>query len=96
MEELRLAEILRALVEGWCERRALRPLATLLPAYLGFNGLSDGWYDLWKAVNNVRGLGPDVLTDAEQAAVAEARALIYQSFKAAGRASELERPGSAV
>lgn len=90
MTDSRLAELLRTLVDGWCERRALRPLATLLPAYLAFNGLSDGWHEFWRAVNTLRGLGPDVLTDEELAAVAEARALIYQAFKSVGRASELD------
>ncbi|MFL5574905.1 MAG: hypothetical protein ACJ79S_02905 [Gemmatimonadaceae bacterium] len=92
MTESRLAELLRALVEGWCERRALEPLAVLLPAYLAFNGLTDGWHDLWQAVNSVRGLSPEALTDEERAAVAEARAIIYQSFKSVGRAAELGEP----
>ena len=42
MTEFRLAELLRVLVDGWCERRALQPLAALLPPYLAFSGLSDG------------------------------------------------------
>lgn len=94
MTESRLAELLRGLVDGWCERRALTPLAALLPAYLAFNGLSDGWHDLWQAVNNVRGLGAGELTNEESAALAEIRALIYQSFKRLGRTSELGEPAS--
>ena len=30
------------LVGAWCERRALAPLATLLPSYVSNNGLTDG------------------------------------------------------
>jgi hypothetical protein len=89
----RLADLLRTLVDGWCARRALRPLAALLPAYLAFNGLTDSWQDLWGAVNDVRGLG-DLLTDEERAAVGEVRALIYQAFKSVGRQAELD--GTAV
>lgn len=88
MTQSRLSEILQTLVNGWCERRSLEPLAALLPAYLGFNGLTDGWLDLWEAVNNVRGSRPDVLTDDEKAAVAEVRSIIYQSLKSVGRAPE--------
>jgi hypothetical protein len=72
------------LIDGWCERRALRPLAVLLPAYLAFGGVADSWMELARAVENVRGLGPDVLTDEERAAVSEARALLHQALKAAG------------
>ena len=88
MTDSRLIDLLRALIDGWCERRALRPLAVLLPAYLGFNGLTDGSHDLWDAVNNLRGLG-DALTDEEHAAVVEVRAAIYQTFKSVGRQAEL-------
>ena len=88
MTESRLSQILHTLVDGWCERRALEPLVALLPAYLSFNGLTDGWLDLWEAVNNVRGSRPDTLTDDERAALAEARSIIYQSLKSVGRAPE--------
>ncbi|AHG92844.1 hypothetical protein J421_5309 (plasmid) [Gemmatirosa kalamazoonensis] len=84
MTESRLAELLGALVDGWCARRALEPLAVLLPAYLAFSGLTDAWLDLAQAVDDLRGLGPDALTDEERAVVSEARALIHQALKAAG------------
>jgi hypothetical protein len=80
----RLAELLRLLVDGWCERRALEPLAVLLPAYLAFSGLTDSWTDLRDAIDRLRGLGPGALTDGERAAVAEARALIHQALKSVG------------
>jgi len=93
MTDSRLAELLRTLVDGWCTRRALRPLAVLLPSYLAWNGLSDGWHELWRALNDLRGVGPEVLTDEERTAVAEARSLIYQAFKAVGRTAELDGTG---
>jgi len=42
--------ILRALVDRWCERRELVPLARLLPALVWNFGMTDGWGDLRKAV----------------------------------------------
>ena len=84
----RLDQILHTLVSAWCDRRALEPLGAILPAYLAFNGLTDGCLDLWEAVNNVRGSRPGALTDEELEALAEARSIIYQSLKSVGRAPE--------
>ncbi len=38
------------LIDAWCDRRELRGLAGLLPAWLSNNGLTDGWADLLKAL----------------------------------------------
>ena len=92
MTDSRLAQLLDGLIDGWCARRALRPLAALLPGYLAFNGLSDGWFELWSAVNGVRGMAPDALTDGERAAVSEARTIIYHTLKDSGHASALDEP----
>jgi hypothetical protein len=43
-----------ALISDWCDRRALRILATVLPCYLGNNGLTDGWTDMATALKTVR------------------------------------------
>ena len=43
------------LVGAWCERRALAPLATLLPSYVSNNGLTDGWGELLNALYTLRG-----------------------------------------
>jgi hypothetical protein len=43
---------IHALVDAWCERRELRGLGYLLPAWLGNNGLTDGWNDLREAVRH--------------------------------------------
>ena len=50
---------LRALIDRWCDQRRLRPLARLLPGYLAFNGLTDGWSELHAALLSTRSLGPD-------------------------------------
>jgi hypothetical protein len=41
---------LHSLIEAWCDRRCLHALATLLPAYTSFNGLTDGWGELLAAM----------------------------------------------
>jgi hypothetical protein len=50
---------LAGLINRWCEQRALRQLALILPEYLAFNGMSDGWYELHASFGRLRGLGPD-------------------------------------
>lgn len=92
MSESRIFELLSDLIDGWCARRALHPLHTVLGAYLGFNGLTDGWIQLWQAVNDLRGLGDRDLTETEREKVSELRAAIHQRFNAAGRAAELGEP----
>ncbi len=42
------------LIDAWCERRELAPLARLLPAWTGNNGLTDGWAEVWEALRTVR------------------------------------------
>jgi len=46
---------LARLIDGWCERRALGPLAVLLPAYTSNNGLTDGWAGVMEALRTLRG-----------------------------------------
>ena len=56
--------VIDGLIDQWCERRALRPLRTLLPAYPP-NGLTDGWHELYDALRDVRSACRDELTEAE-------------------------------
>ena len=39
-------KIVAALVDLWCDRRELRALTYVLPAYTGNNGMTDGWSQL--------------------------------------------------
>ncbi len=84
MAPARLVEILEQLITGWCARREVRPLAALLPSYLAYSGLTDSTADLYEAVNNLRGLPPELQPENERAAISEARAILYQSLKANG------------
>ena len=43
------------LIDRWCERRDLGPLAVLLPAYTSNNGLTDGWAGVMEALRTLRG-----------------------------------------
>lgn len=52
---------LASLIDGWCEQRHLSHLATVLPSYVAFNGLTDGWSDLRIALRGAVGLGADDL-----------------------------------
>jgi len=45
-------QVVEELVDSWCERRELRPLAYVLPAWTGNNGLADGWQLLHCAVKH--------------------------------------------
>ena len=56
---------LRGLIEGWCDRRCLGELSTILPGYLGLNGLTDGWAGLYEALKNVRAFSRDTLPQEE-------------------------------
>jgi hypothetical protein len=44
-----------ALAETWCDRREYGALAELLPAWMGNNGLTDGWQELSKALRHLAG-----------------------------------------
>jgi RNA:NAD 2'-phosphotransferase (TPT1/KptA family) len=45
---------MNSLIGSWCDRRALKLLATVLPHHVGNNGLTDGWADLATAFKTVR------------------------------------------
>jgi hypothetical protein len=42
------------LIDAWCDRRELRALARLLPAWLANNGLTDAWCDVLEALSAIR------------------------------------------
>jgi hypothetical protein len=53
------------LIDLWCEQRALRPLAVLLPGYFAFNGMTDGWHELRASLRQLLTLGPDTFSPAD-------------------------------
>jgi hypothetical protein len=56
---------LRILIERWCDGRRLDALAQILPAYLAFNGLTDGWGELSNALKATRGLGYEAFSQTD-------------------------------
>ena len=57
--------VLRILIERWCDQRRLEALAKILPAYLAFNGLTDGWSELSNALAATRGLGYEAFSETD-------------------------------
>jgi hypothetical protein len=60
--EFNIFKTLDGLIDGWCERRALRPLACLLPAYPGVFVHTHQQFQLLEALKNLNRLCRDHLT----------------------------------
>ena len=73
-------DALKILINAWCDRRALLPLAQVLPAYTAFNGMTDGWGEMLKALKNVRAFCRDELAEPEIAAVADLIRAVEQTL----------------
>jgi hypothetical protein len=70
--DLELFTILDKLVDGWCDRRALRPLAIILRAYPMVSLLTDSWGELRNALRDLRCLRDPDISDPEAAVVEDA------------------------
>jgi hypothetical protein len=57
--------VLRGMIDTWCDERRFHFLALILPAYVGFNGLTDGWGELRAGLNALRASGPDAFNEME-------------------------------
>lgn len=85
MSEIDLAafgKTMDGLIDGWCERRKLRPLRIMLPRYPLSNGLTDDWEELRAALRQIRASCRDELTSAEMDAIVT---LIHQADRALER-----------
>ena len=67
-----LYQNLELLIDQWCQRRALRPLRILLPAYPGIPIHTDQFHCLLEGLRDVKGLCRSQLTSDELACVIEA------------------------
>jgi hypothetical protein len=73
--------LLDRLVDGWCERRALRPLAMILSAYPMNSPLSDSWYELRGALRSLRCLRAPDISAAEMSAVEDALRAVEKALE---------------
>jgi hypothetical protein len=55
-------DTVKHLIYRWCDERRLLPLALLLPKYVTFNGMTDGWLELQAALRSLRALGSESYT----------------------------------
>jgi hypothetical protein len=80
--ELNFLKTLDGLINGWCERRALRPLAYLLAAYPGVLAHSDQQFQLLEALKNLKALCRDDLTQEELQLVTRAHDFLNERLRA--------------
>ena len=71
-----LFPLLDKLVDEWCERRALRELRTILPGYPMASVLTDGWWTLQTALENVRAFCRESMLPGERVRVDYALRLV--------------------
>jgi hypothetical protein len=70
--EFDLFKTLDALIDGWCERRALKPLHYILRAYPAVIAHTDQKFELLDALKDVKGLCRDDFTPEERRLVTKA------------------------
>ncbi len=75
-----ISTILDPLIDGWCGRRALRPLRNLLPYYPPPMWLSEDCFDLLNALKDTRASG-DQVTAEERAALTKAIILMQDALE---------------
>ena len=62
---------LRAFIDKLCDERRYDALARVLPGYLAFNGMTDGWGELRNALKSTRTLGHEAFNGADWAVLNE-------------------------
>ena len=77
-----ITKSLDSLIDGWCERRAIRPLQYLLRAYPGPLAHTDQQYELLDALKDVKGLCREDLTPEERRMVNEVHNTLEDSLAA--------------
>jgi hypothetical protein len=75
-----LFDVLRSLVEAWCDRRCLGALRRILQAYPMPSPLTDSWDELAIALEDVRAFARSELTDSELQSVNEAIRVIRRAM----------------
>jgi hypothetical protein len=72
---------LSALIGAWCDRRDLRPLALLLPAYTSNFGQTDDWARVMEALYDLRARGrlPDEETTEIERLIPLVERMVYRT-----------------
>ena len=65
MTQQEFGPAMEALIDAWCERRALSLLREILPAYPLHSPLTDGWGDLTDSLKRIRILHAERLAPGE-------------------------------
>ena len=79
--EFNLFKTLDGLIDGWCERRELRPLAYLLSAYPGVFVHADQQFQLLEALKNLKRLCRDHLTPEELRIITQAHNFLDERLR---------------
>ena len=79
--EFNLFKTLDGLINGWCERRELRPLGYLLAAYPGVLTHTDKQFQLLEALKNLKRLCRDYLTPEELRLVTQAHNFLEERLR---------------
>jgi hypothetical protein len=79
--EFNLLKTLDGLINGWCERRELRPLGYLLPAYPGVLTHTHEQFQLLEALKNLKRLRRDYLTPEELRLVTQAHNFLEERVR---------------
>jgi len=59
------------LIDGWCERRNLKPLRYILRSYPLCSGMTDEWGELLESLKDIKGLCGKELTSEEKKVLIE-------------------------
>lgn len=59
------------LIDGWCNKRSLKPLRYILKSYPFCNGLTDEWGMLLESLKDIKGLCGSELTSEEKKLITE-------------------------
>ena len=79
--EPNLDKTLDGLINAWCERRALRPLAFLLAAYPGVSAHPVREFELLEALKNLKSLCRDHLTSEELRLIIQAHDCVSERLQ---------------
>ena len=81
MSDFDLFKTLDGLIDGWCKRRALRPLHYILRAYPAVIAHTDQKFELLDALKDVKGLCGDDLTAEERRLVTQAHDFLEERLR---------------